>query len=100
MGKLPDGLFIIDAKREDNAVREANKMNVPTAALVDTNGDPTKIRYPIAANDDSVKSVTLLVKTIADFYKEGRGLFEKKVKIEEEKKEKVEAKRVKEEAKV
>jgi len=92
LNKLPDCLFIVDAKREDNAVREANKMNVPMVALVDTNGDPTKINYPIAANDDSVKSVTLLVKTIADFYKEGRSLFEKKVKIEEEKKEKVEAK--------
>jgi len=93
LNKLPDGLFIIDAKREDNAVREANKMNIPTVALVDTNGDPTKINYPIAANDDSVKSVTLLVKTIADFYKEGRNLYEKKEKV-------VEAERVKEEAKV
>jgi small subunit ribosomal protein S2 len=93
LNKLPDCLFIIDAKREDNAVREANKMNIPTVALVDTNGDPTKINYPVAANDDSVKSVTLLVKTIADFYKEGRVVYEKKEKV-------AEAKKVKEEAKV
>lgn len=91
--KLPDCLFIVDARREDNAVREANKMGIPLVALVDTNGDPTKITYPIAANDDSVKSVSLLVKTIADFYKEGRSLYEKKGKV-------AEAKRVREEAKV
>ncbi|OGY23199.1 MAG: 30S ribosomal protein S2 [Candidatus Woykebacteria bacterium RBG_13_40_15] len=93
LDRLPDCLFIIDAKREDNAVREANKMGIPIVALVDTNGDPTKVNYPVAANDDSVKSVSLLVKTIALFYKEGRSLHEKKEKV-------AEVKKVAEEAKV
>lgn len=79
LDRLPDALFIVDARKEDNAVREANKMEVPIVALVDTNGDPTKVDYPIVANDDSIKSIALLVKVIADAYAEGRKLWEKKV---------------------
>jgi len=78
LDRLPDALFIIDSRREDNAVREANKTGVPTTALVDTNGDPTKVTYPIVANDDAIKSISILVKTIADAYDEGRRLWEKK----------------------
>jgi len=76
--KLPDCLFIIDSRREDNAVREANKMGVPVVALVDTNGDPTRVTYPIVANDDAIKSISILVKTVADAYGEGREIWEKK----------------------
>ena len=78
LNKLPDAMFIVDARKEDNAVREANKMGVPIVALVDTNGDPTKVDYPIAANDDSIKSIMLLVTTIAQAYAEGRKIWEKK----------------------
>ena len=78
LNKLPDAIFIVDARKEDNAVREANKMGVPIVALVDTNGDPTKVDYPIAANDDSIKSIMLLVKTIAQAYADGRKIWEKK----------------------
>jgi small subunit ribosomal protein S2 len=85
--KLPDCLFIIDARREDNAVREAKKTGVPVIALVDTNADPTKVDYPIAANDDAIKSISILVKTIADAYSEGRKVWEKKSQEKKEVKE-------------
>jgi len=85
LDRLPDVLFIVDARKEDNAVREANKMGIPIVALVDTNGDPTKIDYPIAANDDSIKSILLLVKTIADSYDQGKKLWEKRMVKEAEK---------------
>ena len=78
LNKLPDALFIVDARREDISVREANKMGAPIVALVDTNGDPTKMTYPIAAHDDAIKSISILVKTIADAYEEGRQVWEKK----------------------
>ncbi|OGY26486.1 MAG: 30S ribosomal protein S2 [Candidatus Woykebacteria bacterium RBG_16_43_9] len=83
--KLPDALFIVDSRKEDNAVREANKIGVPVIALVDTNADPTKIDIPIPANDDAIKSVSLLVSTIANAYEEGRGMAEKKASKEAEK---------------
>jgi len=78
LNKLPDCLFIVDAHKEDNAVAEAGRMGVPIVALVDTNGDPTLVTYPIAANDDALKSISILVKTIADAYGEGRGIWDKK----------------------
>jgi small subunit ribosomal protein S2 len=93
--KLPDGLFIVDSRKEDNAVREAKKMGIPVVALVDTNGDPTKVDYPIPANDDSIKSLSILIKTIADAYEEGKKVWEKKsakASKENEKPEVVEAK--------
>ena len=90
MIKLPDSLFIVDSRKEDNAVREANKMEIPIIALVDTNGDPTKIDYPIAANDDSIKSISLLVKTVAGAYKDGKKIGEKKSAKQAEKVVKVE----------
>jgi small subunit ribosomal protein S2 len=86
--KLPDALVIVDSRKEDNAVREARKTGVPMVALVDTNADPNLVDYPIAANDDAIKSVTLLVKTLADAFKEGKELWEKK-RSESKKEEKV-----------
>jgi len=91
LSKLPDTIFIIDSKREDNAVREAQKMNVPVVALVDTNADPTKVTYPIVANDDAIKSISMLVKVIADAYKEGRAFWEKKSQEKKGVEEKAEA---------
>ena len=88
LDKLPDALVIVDSRKEENAVREANKMSVPIVALVDTNADPTQVDYPIAANDDAIKSVTLIVKTLADAYEEGQRIREKKsaeIKKQEEK---------------
>lgn len=85
MNKLPDALFIIDSRKEENAVKEARAMGIPVVALVDTNADPTKVDHPIVANDDSVKSISLLVKTIADAYEEGKQLWTKTQAKEEAK---------------
>jgi len=84
--RLPDALFVIDSKKEDNAIREANKMEIPVVALVDTNADPTKIDLPIPANDDAIKSVSLLVKTLADAYQAGQQVWQKKEAKEEKEK--------------
>ena len=61
--RLPAALFIVDIKREHIAVKEAQKLNIPVFAMVDTNSDPTEIEYPIPANDDAFKSISLIVKT-------------------------------------
>jgi len=76
--KLPEAIFIVDSRKEEIAVREANKTGVPVVAIVDTNADPTKVEYPIPANDDAIKAISLLVKTIADAFEEGRRMWEKK----------------------
>ncbi len=89
MEKLPQVLFVVDAKKEVNAIREAQKNGVTTVALVDTNGDPTSVDYPIPANDDAIKSITLIVKTIADAVFEGKAISEKKAAKEAAKAKKV-----------
>lgn len=71
MKKLPDALFIIDPKKEENAVREARKLNIPIIATVDTNCDPDVIDFPIPANDDAIRAVKLLTGRIADAVLEG-----------------------------
>lgn len=75
--ELPDALFVVDIKKESAAVAEADSRSIPIIAIVDTNTDPTKIDYPIPANDDSVKSISLIVKYIADAYDEGLQEFKK-----------------------
>ena len=60
MKKLPAALVVVDVCNELNAVREANKLNIPIVALVDTNGDPSMVDYPVATNDDAVKSVQII----------------------------------------
>ena len=59
MNGKPGALFIVDITEEDNAVREATKLEIPAVALVDTNGDPSKVKYPIACNDDAIKAIAL-----------------------------------------
>jgi len=71
MKKLPDALFIIDPKKEEIAVAEARKLNIPIIATVDTNCDPDVIDYPIPANDDAIRAVKLLTGKIADAVFEG-----------------------------
>lgn len=75
---LPDVLFIIDPKKEDNAVREAIKKDIKTVVLCDTNTNPQPVNYPIAGNDDSLKSLHLIIQTIADAVLEGKALYDKK----------------------
>ena len=71
--QAPEVLFIVDPVRERVALREAVKMDVPVVALLDTNGDPTDISYPIPGNDDALRSISLIVKTVAEAVIEGRG---------------------------
>ena len=71
MRKLPDALFVIDPKKEEIAVSEARKLNIPIIATVDTNCDPDLIDYPIPANDDAIRAVKLLTGKIADAVLEG-----------------------------
>lgn len=66
MKKLPAVMVIIDVFHDDIAVREANKLNIPIVAIVDTNGDPEPVDYPIAANDDAVKSLKVITDLFAD----------------------------------
>ncbi|HKK93462.1 MAG TPA: 30S ribosomal protein S2 [Longimicrobiales bacterium] len=72
MNKLPGALFVIDAKREEIAVKEAKRLGIPVIALTDTNADPDPIDYPIPANDDAIRSVSLLTKAIADAIESAR----------------------------
>ncbi len=75
----PAALFIVDVKKEEAAVREAIRREIPIVAVVDTNSDPTGIDYVIAANDDAVGSISLITKVIANSYREGREKAEKEV---------------------
>ncbi len=66
MGRLPGAIFVVDARRETIAVKEAAKLGVPVIAITDTNADPDLIDYPIPGNDDAIRSVTLIAKAMAD----------------------------------
>jgi small subunit ribosomal protein S2 len=66
MGRLPGAIFVVDAKREVIAVKEANRLGIPVIAIADTNADPDHIDFPIPGNDDAIRSVGLITKAIAD----------------------------------
>ena len=70
--RLPGLLFVVDSKKERIAVAEANKLKIPIIALVDTNADPDLITVPIAGNDDAIRAVELMTKSIADAIVEAR----------------------------
>ncbi len=72
MPGMPDVMFVIDTKNEENAISEAVRLNIPVVGIVDTNCDPDKIAYPIPANDDAVKSIKYITSLIADSFLEGR----------------------------
>lgn len=84
---LPDAVFIVDIRKEDSAVREATLRGIPIIAIVDTNSDPTRVEYPIPANDDAVGSISIITKYIADAFAEGKDQLAKK-KVDKEVKEK------------
>tara|TARA_B100000614_G_scaffold183772_1_gene164334 strand:- start:571 stop:1398 length:828 start_codon:yes stop_codon:yes gene_type:complete len=73
MRRLPDALVIVDAQYEDTAIREARRLEIPVIAIVDTNTNPNKVDYPIPANDDSMRTIQLIISTIADTIVEARG---------------------------
>jgi small subunit ribosomal protein S2 len=66
MSRVPGALFVVDAKREVIAVKEANRLGIPVIAITDTNADPDRIDYPIPGNDDAIRSVGLIAGAIAD----------------------------------
>ncbi len=72
MKRVPDILYIVDPKKENIAVREAQILGIPTIAILDTNCDPDEIDYPIPGNDDAIRAVKLITKTIADAIIEGK----------------------------
>lgn len=71
MSRLPAALFIVDTMKEHIAVAEAQKLNIPTFAITDTNTDPSQVDFAIPANDDATKSISLIVDTIAKAIEEG-----------------------------
>lgn len=78
LDRLPDAVFILDTKKEDIAVTEANKLGIPVVAVVDTNCDPDVIQYVIPGNDDAIRSGDLLTRVISDAVLEGRLMRSKK----------------------
>ncbi len=87
MRGLPDLIFIVDQKKEDIAIKEANKLGIPVICLADTNADPDGINYIIPGNDDAIRSIKLITSKLADAVLEGKQLREnnanQKAKIEE-----------------
>lgn len=71
MERLPGALFIIDAKKEEIAIKEAARLNIPVVAIVDTDSNPDIVQYPIPGNDDAIRSITLLTKLVTDSLMEG-----------------------------
>ncbi len=71
MPRIPQAVWIADTKKEHLAVKEARRLNIPVVAILDTNCDPDEVDYPIPGNDDSIRSVALLTRVIADAVAEG-----------------------------
>jgi small subunit ribosomal protein S2 len=78
MDKIPAAMFVVDIKREHNAVAEARKLNVPLVALADTNCDPDLVNFPIAANDDAIRSVRMILATVGQAITLAQAEFESK----------------------
>ncbi len=82
LNRLPSALFVVDIQKEMNAVKEANRLNIPVIAMVDTCCDPSPIDYVIPANDDAAKSITLIMDILCQAVSEG--LDERKLEKEKE----------------
>lgn len=74
MDKLPDAIFIIDTNREQIAVTEAARLKIPVVAIVDTNCDPEKIEYPIAGNDDAIRSIRVILQKVVNAIVQAQGI--------------------------
>ena len=72
MKRLPDALVIVDAQYEDTAIKEAKRLDIPVVAIVDSNTNPHKVEYPIPANDDSMRTIQLIISSLADSVLEAR----------------------------
>ncbi len=82
MGRLPDLIFVIDTVREQIAIKEAQKLNIPIAAIIDTNSNPEGITYPIPGNDDSAKSIKLYCELISQAALDGISVQTNQIKKE------------------
>jgi small subunit ribosomal protein S2 len=78
MDKSPGAMFVVDIKREHNAVAEARRLKIPLVAVVDTNCDPELVTYPIAGNDDAIRSVRLVLSTVVSVLTQARAEYEAK----------------------
>lgn len=85
MEDIPQALFVVDAKQEQIAVKEANKLGIPVLAIVDTNCDPDGIDYIIPGNDDAIRAIRLITSRIADAVIEGRNKYEEALQAETDK---------------
>ena len=84
MKKMPSAIFIVDPRKERNAIAEAKKLNIPIVAMVDTNCDPDEVDYVIPANDDAIRAVRLMTSKMADAVLEGqRGISDEEVAEEQ-----------------
>ena len=72
MNKLPSALFIVDPRKERNAIAEARRLGIPIVAIVDTNCDPDEVDYVIPGNDDAIRAIRLIASTMANAIQEGR----------------------------
>ena len=84
MGVPPQAIFIVDTKKEEIAVAEANRLGIPVFGLIDTNSDPDLIQYPIPGNDDAVKSIKFITGLMVDSVLEGRKEFLAGKKVQQE----------------
>ncbi len=73
MTALPQAIFVVDSKREEIGIREANRLHIPVVSLLDTNSDPDVVEYGIPANDDAIRSVSLMCELAADAVLAGTG---------------------------
>jgi len=78
MEKQPGAMFVVDIKREHNAVAEARRLNIPVVAIVDTNCDPDLVTYPIAGNDDAIRSVRTILATVGQAIGQAQAEYEAK----------------------
>lgn len=75
MRDMPQAIFVVDTKKETIAIKEAKKLNIPIVAIVDTNSNPDDVDFPIPANDDAVKSISVITGLLAKSINEGRKQF-------------------------
>jgi small subunit ribosomal protein S2 len=78
MDKFPAAMFVVDIKREHNAVAEAVRLKIPVVAIVDTNCDPDLVTYPIAGNDDAIRSVRMILATVGQIVTQAQAEYEAK----------------------
>jgi small subunit ribosomal protein S2 len=76
--QLPDAMFVVDLKREHNAVAEARRLRIPIVAIVDTNCDPDLVDYPIAGNDDAIRSIRIVLNTVVQELVKAKSEFDAK----------------------